>query len=147
MGAVTVTDFQARQIREQRMKGCGYKAIASAVGLSRDVVRNYCRTHDLDGYAEVLATDEQAHQDGTCPCCGKPLKQPRTGRKRKFCSDACRRSWWSVHPATLQRNEGALYQMACACCGKTFIAYGNQNRRFCGRNCYIKNRFRQSELS
>ncbi|MEA4896874.1 MAG: RNA polymerase subunit sigma-70 [Christensenellaceae bacterium] len=147
MGAVTVTDLQARQIREQRLKGCGYKAIASAVGLSRDLVRNYCRSNGLDGHAEVLAADDQAHRDIRCPNCGKPLTQPRTGRRRKFCSDACRRSWWSAHPATLQRSEGALYQMTCICCGKTFIAYGNQNRRFCSRSCYIQNRFRRSELS
>ena len=63
MGTVTITDLQARQIREQRLKGCGYKAIASAVGLSRDLVRNYCRSNGLDGPADALATDEQAHQD------------------------------------------------------------------------------------
>ena len=147
MGAVTVTDFQARQIREQRLKGCGYKAIASAVGLSRDLVRNYCRSNGLDGHADALATDEQVHQGGHCPNCGKPLTQPRTGRKRKFCSDACRRSWWAAHPTTLQKSECALYQMTCACCGKAFIAYGNQNRRFCSRACYIQNRFRHSDLS
>lgn len=147
MGTVTITDLQARQIREQRLKGCGYKAIASAVGLSRDLVRNYCRSNGLDGHADALATDEQAHQDSQCPNCGKSLTQPRTGRKRKFCSDACRRAWWSAHPATLQKGEGALYQMTCACCGEPFLSYGNRNRRFCGRHCYIQNRFRQSELS
>ena len=144
---MTVTDLQARQIREQRMKGCGYKAIASAVGLSRDVVRNHCRSHGLDGYAEALATGEQAHQGGQCPNCGKPLNQPCTGRKRKFCSDVCRRSWWSVHTSTLHKREGALYQMTCACCGKEFFSYGNRNRRYCSHNCYIQDRFRQLELS
>ena len=140
---MTITDLHARQIREHRMKGSGYKAIALAVGLSRDVVRNYCRGHGLDGHAEVLAVDEQAHQDGACPNCGKVVAQPRTGRKRKFCSDACRRAWWSAHPFAVQ--SGAT--QTCACCGKTFAAYGSQRRRYCTKACYIQNRFRKSELS
>ena len=49
-----MTDFQAKQIRELRLRGAGYKSIASAVGLSRDTVRNYCKSHGLDGYASAL---------------------------------------------------------------------------------------------
>ena len=44
-----MTDIQSKQIREFRMKGVGYKAIASVLGLSRDSVRNYCKSHGLDG--------------------------------------------------------------------------------------------------
>lgn len=28
---------------------------------------------------------------GACPSCGGPIKQPTTGRRRRFCSDRCRR--------------------------------------------------------
>lgn len=28
---------------------------------------------------------------GPCPSCGGPIKQPTTGRRRRFCSDRCRR--------------------------------------------------------
>lgn len=35
-----MTNIQAKQISEFRMNGAGYKAIASVLGLSRDVVRN-----------------------------------------------------------------------------------------------------------
>ena len=49
-----MTDFQAKQIRELRLRGAGYKSIASAVGLSRDTVRNYCKSHGLDGYAIIV---------------------------------------------------------------------------------------------
>lgn len=28
---------------------------------------------------------------GPCPICGGPIKQPPTGRRRRFCSDRCRR--------------------------------------------------------
>ena len=33
------------------MRGAGYKAIAFATGLSRDIVRNYCKSHGLEGLA------------------------------------------------------------------------------------------------
>ena len=39
-----MTDAQAKQINEMRMKGMGYKAIGMAIGLSRDIVRNYGTT-------------------------------------------------------------------------------------------------------
>ena len=64
-----MTDIQSKQIREFRMKGVGYKAIASVLGLSRDSVRNYCKSHGLDGYAtEVVLNMQEETQDGiTCP--------------------------------------------------------------------------------
>ncbi len=39
-----MTSVQEKQIRNFRMKGIGYKAIASTLGLSRDVVRNHCKS-------------------------------------------------------------------------------------------------------
>ena len=48
-----MTDFQEKQIRELRVRGIGYRAIASTVGLSRDIVRNYCKKHGMDGFAVV----------------------------------------------------------------------------------------------
>ena len=38
-----MTQMQEQQIRDLRMRGVGYKAIASITGLTRDVVRNYCK--------------------------------------------------------------------------------------------------------
>ena len=43
-----MTELQAEQIRKMRTQGIGYRAIASVVGLSRDIVRNYCRAHGMD---------------------------------------------------------------------------------------------------
>ena len=48
-----MTEFQEKQIRDLRLQGTGYRAIASVVGLSRDIVRNYCKSHGLDGYASL----------------------------------------------------------------------------------------------
>ena len=59
-----MTDFQEKQIRELRVRGIGYRAIASTVGLSRDIVRNYCKKHGMDGFAEELTVNlkEQMQQ-------------------------------------------------------------------------------------
>ncbi len=81
-----MTEYQERQIRGLRMRGEGYKAIASATGLSRDIVRNYCKSHGLEGLASAFTMNmkEQIDKGLACASCGRPLKQPRTGRRRRF---------------------------------------------------------------
>ena len=142
-----MTNIQAKQIREFRMKGVGYKAIASVLGLSRDVVRNYCKSHGLDGYAAEVAVNmqEQIQQGSTCLCCSQVILQQNMGRKRKFCSDKCRREWWVVHPEASQKKETAIYEKTCAYCGKAFTVYGNKYRRYCIHECYVHDRFWREE--
>lgn len=57
-----MTEIQAVQIEELRMNGKGYKAIASAVGLSRDIVRNYCKANGMEGYGVTAALNMQGKQ-------------------------------------------------------------------------------------
>lgn len=54
-----MTEIQAVQIEELRMNGKGYKAIASAVGLSRDIVRNYCKANGMEGHGNTVALNIQ----------------------------------------------------------------------------------------
>ena len=54
-----MTDEQAAQIEALRMQGKGYKAAATAVGLSRDIVRNYCRAKGIEGHGETVALNMQ----------------------------------------------------------------------------------------
>ena len=77
-----MTELQAEQIRKMRTQGIGYRAIASVVGLSRDIVRNYCRAHGMDGYASALTKNiqEQMMLGKACLYCGAELIQPSTGR-------------------------------------------------------------------
>lgn len=63
-----MTDAQAKQINEMRMKGMGYKAIGMAIGLSRDIVRNYCKRHNLAGYATVVSKNMKLMVDGKEVC-------------------------------------------------------------------------------
>lgn len=142
-----MTPEQADRIRELRLEGEGYRSIASQVGLSRDIVRNYCKSHGLEGYAKALVMNirEQIQLGRACLWCGKELEQPYTGRRRKFCSDKCRREWWKAHPERINRSEKAYYEKTCAYCGKTFVAYGNKGRRYCSHECYVRDRFFREE--
>lgn len=136
-----MTDAQAAQVKELRLKGMGYRAIAEALGLSRDIVRNHCKAKGMGGYADAATRNlqEREGRGGICPCCGKEIAQQGNGRPRKFCSDRCRRQWWKVHPE--EGDQKAMYTKVCARCGKEFTAYGNDHRKYCSHDCYIKARF------
>lgn len=65
-----MTKEQAERIRELRMRGKGYKAVASAVGLSRDIVRNYCKVNGMEGYGEAVKLNlekEMAEKSAAMP--------------------------------------------------------------------------------
>lgn len=138
-----MTDAQASQIVELRMKGVGYKSIGTVVGLSRDIVRNYCKSHNLTGYASALTKNIKMKMESgdACLYCGGDVVKSKTGRPKKFCSDKCRREWWKAHPEEINRGKDACYELICNRCHKKFISYGNKNRKYCSHECYIKQRF------
>ena len=131
-----MTDLQAAQIRDMRLEGMGYRAIADALGLSRDIVRNRCKAKGMAGYGTEAARNLQG-RDGICLCCGKEATQKRMGRPRKFCSEKCRRQWWKAHPEEMDRRSAGTH--LCACCGREFRAYGD--RKYCSHGCYTSDRF------
>lgn len=129
---------QAQQIEFLRKQGFGYRQIALELGLSRDAVRYYCKTHDLAGNAK------EAHENVKgilCPQCGKKLTQPQTGRKRLFCSTECRRKWWQTNRKLIPRPLGNCEETVCANCGKPILDYARKKRRYCSHECYIRDRF------
>lgn len=142
-----MTEVQACQIREMRLKGIGYRAIATVTGLSRDSIRNYCKTHGINGFGEAakLNLQENIKQGNACMLCGIVIKQPIRGRHKKFCSDACRRQWWKNHQDKIDRKDTAIYKCTCTKCGREFESYGNKNRKYCSHDCYIKDRFYEEE--
>ncbi|MEC1722238.1 helix-turn-helix domain-containing protein [Schinkia azotoformans] len=142
-----MTEAEKQQIYDLRLKGVGYKAIAAVLGKSRDTVRVFCKQHGLDGDAKVVALNvkEQMKNHLLCSSCGKPIKQKKRGRVRKFCSDECRRKWWNENPQARKKRETAIYNYTCPQCGETFSCYGNKRRKFCSHDCYIKSRFWSEE--
>ena len=142
-----VTVLQEEQIRQLRSQGVGYRNIANRLHLTRDAVRNYCRANNLNGYREAVQMNIQMMQsdDSVCNYCGKSLIQPKTGRKKRFCSEKCRRKWWNQNRDKIRENPNAIYTFICKGCGKEFTAYGNKTRQYCSHDCYISSRFWNGE--
>lgn len=134
---MALTYKQEKQIRLLRECNLGYRVIAAQLSLSRDTVRNFCTAHHLSRVCGGCG-NQGCHQlqilwRGACSAA--------RGRKRKFCSDACCRKWWSNNPQAIRQNPEALYEATCLNCGKAFTAYGNNHRRYCSHACYIQHRF------
>ena len=138
-----MTKSQEEQIRLLREQGVGYRNIGNTVHLSRDTVRNYCRTHNLSGYREAVKLNikRMMMDNSVCLYCGAPIKQEHTGRRKRFCSDKCRLKWWSQNRDQMKKKSTAMYEFHCQYCGKLFTAYGNKKRLYCSHKCYIRDRF------
>ncbi|MPN04741.1 hypothetical protein SDC9_151988 [bioreactor metagenome] len=135
---------QKEQILKLRKEGYGYKSIASILQISRDSVRNECKKHNLTGYGQKVQEDiaEPISINMKCLYCQKEInKVEQKGRRAKFCSDKCRRTWWNEHPECKDKKESAWYTFTCGNCGKEFKAYGNKNRKFCSIRCSTEYRF------
>ena len=113
-------------ITNMRLEGHSPSAIAAKLGLSPSTVRSHIHRHRH-------VRDEQS-----CKHCGKPLVQSKGHRAKKFCSDSCRMAWWNSHKEEV--NKQAFYKLTCQQCGKEFDSYGNSNRKYCCRACYIASR-------
>lgn len=84
-------------------------------------------------------TDE-VHTGGYCKKCGKELvKLSGNHRAKKYCSTKCRVAWWHEHKidTKISRKEFVI----CAYCKKEFEVYAKQTRKYCSRQCYVKDRF------
>ena len=110
-------------IDNMRLDGRSAADIALALRLSPNTVRSHIRRHP-----EIPNTRR-------CSTCGNAVLQKTGRREKKFCSDACRMMWWNSHPQEVNRK--AYYSLICNHCGKEFESYGNKNRKYCCRECYL----------
>ncbi len=127
-----LSETQKSAIQNFRSAGLGYKSIAEKLSLSRETVRSFCNRNPVST-GEIYTGD-------VCKQCGKPIEQTPGVKKRIFCSDSCRQSWWNAHPEAV--NQKAVYEYTCPVCGSPFTAYGNSHRKYCSHACYIADRFR-----
>ena len=103
------------------------------------------RNRSVNGTIAVLsAEDEKEFEDavvkGFCPECGKAVYQNPRGRRKKFCSDACRFAWKNKHPKP--ENWKSTRIAVCPVCGKEFLAsreYKNK-RKYCSHACANRGR-------
>lgn len=121
--------IQKEAILSMYQQGRKYKEIAEILLLSPNTVKSICRRSGIKP-AQFDKPDR-----GKCKNCGKTLHHSPGAKPKTFCSDHCRYVWWN-------RKRGFQpYRLICRHCGKEFISYGNEKRKFCGRECYLRSRY------
>lgn len=126
------SDKEILQIEELRRQGLGYRRIAEQLNLSVSKMRYYCRSRPAPTDMDMVF--------GLCLYCGKPLEHTPLHKKKKFCTEGCRRAWWKEHPAEINRKKDLL--RTCEFCGKEF-ATARDDAHFCSRYCYALFRRRE----
>lgn len=91
-----MTENQKNKIFKMRLEGSGYREIASALFLSLNTVKSYCRRNGLGGYGKVVKLNHEVDVElgKVCKRCGKRLVHTKGKRKKIFCSDYCRKMYW-----------------------------------------------------
>ena len=135
----SVTQQQKEQISKLRASGASFGKIASALGVSVNTVKSYCKRNPMS--AEVASVPRVPSHSGRCPQCGALLKQSPGHRQKRFCSPKCRMAWWSEHPEQMVRKN--MSPVECLHCETVFLQYGNRPRKFCSRGCYLAHRYGQ----
>lgn len=127
-----MTERERNLIRAMRRSGRSYQEISSSLMIDKDAVRSFCRTHSIE------PAGNPTHS--FCPECGKEITLSPKGRRRRFCTDKCRRAWWKHNRSKEQRSAEATRRSVCLNCGKEFTSYAD-GRKFCSHKCYIEHRF------
>jgi endogenous inhibitor of DNA gyrase (YacG/DUF329 family) len=127
-----MTNEQKKRLEQLRSEGLGYKRIAAELGLSLNTVQSYCRRHPV-----VMRVPECSYEN-KCLFCGEYLHHKPGAKKRKFCSDRCRITWWNAHPETGTKRK--VRNVSCAFCGVPFLVVGERMRMYCSRICSARAR-------
>jgi len=133
-----MTDLQNERITKMRSNGISYNQIANSMGISVNSVKSYCQRNQL-GSLFIEVTSTPLCDERFCKQCGKELIQAQSRKTRKFCSNACRTTWWNGHRHMI---TGRVFiPLPCAHCGKSFRCYQKQQRKYCSHTCYIASRY------
>lgn len=128
-----MTKEQKAAVLSMRAQNMKYREIAERLGVSVNTVKSYC-------LRQVSSQEKKNHAlKAQCDNCGMEIKTTSRNKNKRFCSDKCRNEWWKNHPDDL--NKKAFYTHQCKHCGISFIAYGNDRRKYCSHECYINDRF------
>jgi len=153
-----MTSEQKEQVLDLRNRGFSYVEIGEVVGLQTNAVKTFCwryrqptvgeETAPLDNMTDSETGNIPVHsptenqplyQDGICRQCGAIINQPSKTKPRFFCGAKCRSAWRYRHRSgQAGKNSTAI---TCARCGKLFIAYGTNQRKYCSHSCYMQDRF------
>ena len=120
-----MTETEKLRIHKLRQEGLGYKKIAAALDLPVNSVKTHLRRHP--------ANEDAAAIPDICERCGKSIVQAPHRKRKRFCSDSCRISWWNAPPD--KGGKRTLHTFTCAYCGRSFQS-GTKGRHYCSRACY-----------
>lgn len=84
---------ETEKITQMRLNGATPTEIARKLNLSVNTIKSHIRRHP-----EISAA-------GKCLYCGVPVVQPEGRKKKKFCSDRCRISYWN-HRRKEEHHDG-----------------------------------------
>ena len=129
-GRYHMTDSEKNTIRKLRDQGHGYKKIAAELGLSLNTVKSFCRR------TTIIESNESRT---ACEQCGITVEQSPGRKHKRFCSEKCRKAWWSAHQSLINRKGTTTY--VCKYCGAAFTSH-KKDRVYCSRECYAKGRTR-----
>ena len=124
-----MTKAQKEHIACLRIKGESYAGIARQLSISENTVKSYCRRNSIG----TSPKREQSESNTHCATCRSVLCHTPGKKKKRFCSDKCRRAWWNCHMEVV--TQKAIYSFVCKACGVGFSAYGNSKRKYCSRSC------------
>ena len=127
-----VTNAEMNYIIRHRRAGKGCAEIARTLGLSANTVKSFCRRNSIVPDEQASPTDSA---ETKCLQCGKAVIRSPHRKAKRFCSDACRLTWWHSH-RDLARNA---LERRCRYCGMVFHSVREQ--KYCSRRCYFAARY------
>ena len=137
-----MTEQQKISIHNLREQNFSYVAIARVMGLTLSTVKCYCQRSGLVGNRKGAFKSQSNNLKALptfCRCCSSQIIQKEKVKRRIFCSDECRVTWWNSHLELVKRRNP--HTDRCLCCGNEFTWNGSKARKFCSHACYIKYRY------
>lgn len=84
---------EKREVDKLRLQGYGCTAISNTLVISLNSIKSYCR-RSKPKEKEILV---DVINEGGCEFCGKSLVHIEGKKRKRFCYDKCRISWWNHH--------------------------------------------------
>lgn len=94
-----MNDMQKSKIINMRVEGFGYRLIAKELDISENTIKSFCRRNNLTRSEQIVSTPMPKHpiEKVLCKNCGKVVPQNDKRKKKQFCSEKCRMTWWNSH--------------------------------------------------
>ena len=124
-----MTFEEKRKIDKLRSEGVGCTAISDMLGISINSVKSYCRRSKSKKEKVVVRKSVK----GGCNFCGNALVHTEGKKKKRFCCEKCRMSWWNHNRDKIHHR--VLFEITCRYCGGAF-KNNDKNRKFCSQQCY-----------